>query len=276
MRLIDTHAHLYLPDFDADRSDLIASAVAKGIDTMLLPNIDKDSIGPLKLVCEQYHESCKPMMGLHPTSVKEDFEAQLQSVKDELAKGMYIAVGEIGIDLYWSRDFEEQQIIAFREQLRLASQYRIPVAIHTREAFPLILDLVEKEKTDDLRGVFHCFTGTSEDAYRIIQLGFYMGIGGVITYKKSNLPQVVSQISADHLLLETDAPFLPPVPFRGKRNESAYLIYIAQKLAEVMQTDMESIAHITTTERHPIIQLLNYGRKNIDFGRLYRWNNRYD
>ncbi|MDP3462143.1 MAG: TatD family hydrolase [Bacteroidales bacterium] len=246
MRLIDTHAHLYLPDFDADRSDLIASAVAKGIDTMLLPNIDKDSIGPLKLVCEQYHESCKPMMGLHPTSVKEDFEAQLQSVKDELAKGMYIAVGEIGIDLYWSRDFEEQQIIAFREQLRLASQYRIPVAIHTREAFPLILDLVEKEKTDDLRGVFHCFTGTSEDAYRIIQLGFYMGIGGVITYKKSNLPQVVSQISADHLLLETDAPFLPPVPFRGKRNESAYLIYIAQKLAEVMQTDMESIAHITT------------------------------
>jgi len=246
MRLIDTHAHLYLPDFDADRSDLIASAVAKGIDTMLLPNIDKDSIGPLKLVCEQYHESCKPMMGLHPTSVKEDFGAQLQSVKDELAKGMYIAVGEIGIDLYWSRDFEEQQIIAFREQLRLASQYRIPVAIHTREAFPLILDLVEKEKTDDLRGVFHCFTGTSEDAYRIIQLGFYMGIGGVITYKKSNLPQVVSQISADHLLLETDAPFLPPVPFRGKRNESAYLIYIAQKLAEVMQTDMESIAHITT------------------------------
>ena len=246
MRLIDTHAHLYLPDFDADRSDMIASAVAKGIDTMLLPNIDKDSIDPLKRICEQYHDSCKPMMGLHPTSVKEDFEVQLQCIKDELEKGNYIAVGEIGIDLYWSKDFEEQQIIAFREQLRLAKQYRIPVAIHTREAFPMILDLVEKEKTDELQGVFHCFTGTSEDANRIIQLGFYMGIGGVITYKKSTLPQVISQVSPDHLLLETDAPFLPPVPFRGKRNESAYLIYIAQKLAEVMQTDMESITQITT------------------------------
>lgn len=246
MRLIDTHAHLYLSEFDADRADVIASAVAKGIDTILLPNIDSGSVLPLLELCTAYPAHCKPMMGLHPTSVNSDADKELQAVKDELAKGIYVAVGEIGIDLYWSVDFQEQQIRVFREQLRLAQSFGLPVAIHTREAFPLILDVVEQEMAGGLRGVFHCFSGTADDATRIMELGFMMGIGGVITYKKSSLPEVVAGIPMEFLVLETDAPFLPPVPFRGKRNQSDYLLYIAQKLAEVKHLQLEEVAEKTT------------------------------
>jgi len=247
MKLVDTHAHLYLPEFDTDRADVVASAVAKGIETILLPNIDSGSVGALLDMCNTFPAHCKPMMGLHPTSVKADADQELQLVKDELEKGIYVAVGEIGIDLYWSVEYKDLQINVFREQLRLAKKFDLPVAIHTREAFPLILDLVEQEMNSGLSGVFHCFSGSAEDASRIMELGFMMGIGGVITYKKSSLPEVVAGIPMEFLLLETDAPFLPPVPFRGKRNQSDYLIYVAQRLAEVKQLRLEEVAAQTTT-----------------------------
>lgn len=254
MRLIDTHAHLYLPEFDADRQAIVESAIAKGVDTIMLPNIDLDSVASLKALHELFPANCLPMMGLHPTSVKDDWDRQLEGISNELAVGKYVAVGEIGIDLYWDQQYREQQINVFTEQLRLAKACQLPVAIHTREAFPLILDIVEREKTDGLKGVFHCFTGTSDDARRIIDLGFIMGIGGVLTYKKSSLPEVVAGFSLDHFVLETDAPFLPPVPFRGQRNQSAYLIYIAQKLAEVCHTDLMTVAQRTT---HNACKLFN-------------------
>lgn len=246
MKFVDTHAHLYLPEFDTDRTDVVASAVAKGIETILLPNIDSGSVSALLDMCNTFPAHCKPMMGLHPTSVKADADKELQMVKDELEKGIYVAVGEIGIDLYWSVEYKDLQINVFREQLRMAKKFGLPVAIHTREAFPLILDVVEQEMTGGLSGVFHCFSGTAEDATRIMELGFMMGIGGVITYKKSSLLEVVAGIPMEFLLLETDAPFLPPVPFRGKRNQSDYLIIVAQKLAEIKQLQLEKVAAQTT------------------------------
>jgi TatD DNase family protein len=246
MRFIDTHAHLYLPEFDADRADVVALALTRGVDTILLPNIDSGSVMPMLAMCAEFPDHCKPMMGLHPTSVTADADKELQLVKDELARGIYVAVGEIGIDLYWSVEFQEEQVRVFREQLRLAKSYGLPVAIHTREAFPLILDVVEQEKTTELTGVFHCFSGSERDARRIMDLGFMMGIGGVITYKKSNLPEIVAGIPTEYLVLETDAPFLPPVPFRGKRNQSDYLLYIAHKLAEVKHLRLDEVAAQTT------------------------------
>jgi TatD DNase family protein len=246
MQLIDTHAHLYLEQFDSDRNEMISRSISKGINIMLLPNIDKDSIGPMLEVCKSFPENCFPMIGLHPTSVKEDVDEQLNIIENQLIDGNYIAIGEIGIDLYWDVTFKEQQISAFKQQLRWAKQFKLPVAIHTREAFPLILDLLEAEYDDTLTGVFHCFNGSLSDAERIMKMGFMMGIGGVMTYKKSGLPEVVAEISLEFLVLETDAPFLPPVPFRGQRNESAYIYEIASKLAEVKNVTLEIIAQKTT------------------------------
>ncbi len=246
MRLIDTHTHLYLEQFDDDRHDAINSAIAKGIDIFLLPNIDKGSIGPMLELCKAFPENCFPMMGLHPTSVEDDFEAQLELVEKELSTGKYIGVGEIGMDLYWDKTYQSQQERALRFQIKLALHYDLPVAIHTRDAFAEILTLVEQENNGRLRGVFHCFSGSAGDAQRIIDMDMMMGIGGVITYKKSNLPEIVQQIPLEYLILETDSPFLAPVPYRGKRNESGFLLPIAQKLAEVKNISLHELAEKTT------------------------------
>lgn len=246
MRLIDTHTHLYLEQFDSDRHGMIASAVNKGIDTFFLPNIDEHSIGSMMQLCADFPRNCFPMMGLHPTSVGDDFEQQLQLIEQHLDKKQYIGVGEIGLDFYWDTTFKEQQIEALRYQLHLAIKHDLPVAIHTRDAFPEILDEVERAQNGKLKGVFHCFSGTKEDAVRIMHMDMLMGIGGVITYKKSSLPEVVKSIPMEYLLLETDSPFLAPAPFRGKRNESGYLIYIAQKLAEIKGLTVEKVADAST------------------------------
>ena len=246
MNLADTHTHLYLDDYNDDRQQVIENAINKGVKYLILPNIDNNSIKPLKELSNQYSGYCYPLMGLHPTSVKEDYEKELTTIKNELAKHKYYGVGEIGIDLYWDKTFREQQTDAFRRQLKLAKQYNIPVSIHTRESFNEAYAIVKDELTETLTGVFHCFTGTAQEAKKIMDIGFYMGIGGVITFKNSKLDEVVKNIPTKHLVLETDSPFLTPVPFRGKRNQSAYITYIAEKVAMVKNEPTEEIAAQTT------------------------------
>jgi TatD DNase family protein len=255
MFFIDTHTHLYLDNFEADRADVINRAAQAGITTMLLPNIDAESIRPMLQLCDAFPDHCFPMIGLHPTSVADDYEQQLAIMEKELAKEKFVAIGEIGLDLYWDKSFKDHQIKALRIQMEWAKDHNLPVAIHTRDAFPLILEEVEAAQNGQLRGVFHCFSGNSDDAARAVNLGFYLGIGGVITYKKSDLAEAIAKVPIEHLLLETDSPFLPPTPYRGKRNESVYLLEIAQKLAETKQLSMNQIAQITTQNARQLFNL---------------------
>ena len=213
---------------------------------MLLPNIDSGSLSSMQQLNSAFPDQCLMMMGLHPTSVNESYEQELELVEKELQKGKYMAVGEIGIDLYWDRTFLEQQQDALTRQLRLAKKHRLPVSIHTRESFDEIYAIVAKELTSDLKGVFHCFTGTPEQAKKVMDTGFKMGIGGVVTFKNSKLDEVLKDVPLESLVLETDAPFLAPVPFRGKRNESSYLELIAGKLADVKNLSVEAIGEQTS------------------------------
>ena len=246
MILTDTHAHLYLNAFDDDRHEAIRQAIGKSVNYMLLPNIDKESISPMMELVRDFSGHCYPMMGLHPTSVKEDFEEQLEVVHEWLRKEKFCAIGEMGIDLYWDKTYFNQQQEAFRIQVQWALDYNLPLVIHSRESFNEIFQLLDDVWKPALKGVFHCFTGNLEQAQHVISLGFKLGIGGVLTYKNSGLPEVLKDISLEHILLETDAPFLSPVPYRGKRNESSYIPIIAQKLAEIKNTSIEEIARITT------------------------------
>ncbi len=258
MMLVDTHTHLYLEQFDNDRSEIVDSAIEKGIEYMLLPNIDTESLEAMKSLSRLYPQNCLPMMGMHPTSVKEDYELELTVVEHELKSGNYIAVGEIGIDLYWDQIFKDQQEDALRRQLKLAKRYKLPVSLHSRNSFEQIYKIVKEELTDDLQGVFHCFTGTPEEARMITDVGFKMGIGGIVTFKNAGLAEVVKDIDLEHLMLETDAPFLSPAPFRGKRNQSAYLVYIAEKIAEIKGLTTIEIAEYTTRNA---IDLFNLSSK---------------
>lgn len=257
MQFIDTHTHLYLNEFDSDRSAVIERAIDKGISKFLLPNIDTETVESLLNLCRQYPANCFPMLGLHPTSVKADWKAQLAGFESVLFSNAhpFIAIGEIGLDFYWDKSFAEAQIKALRMQFEWAKKLNLPVAIHTREAFPEMLDEIEKAQDGSLRGVLHCFTGDLAEAQRAIDLGFLLGIGGVLTYKKSALPEIIQQIDVKHLILETDAPFLPPVPYRGKRNESAYLFETALKLATIKQLSMEEIARQTTQNAIELFKL---------------------
>lgn len=255
MRLIDTHTHLYLENFNSDRDEMLNRAISNGIDTMLLPNIDRDSFDSMLDMCGRYEKTCFPMIGLHPGSVGKDVNEQLQFFENAFSRAKFIAIGEIGIDLFWDRTFRDEQVMAFKTQLEWAKKLKLPAVIHTREAFPLVLDLVEQAQDGTLKGVFHCFSGTAADAKRIIDLNFYIGVGGVITYKKSALPEVIKNVPLQSILLETDAPFLPPVPHRGKRNESAYLIEIAAKLADIKQVPILTISESTTHNAQTLFNL---------------------
>jgi len=246
MKLIDTHAHLYLEEFDNDRDAMMQRALDAGVRAFLLPNIDVQSITPMLSMCSQWSGTCFPMMGLHPTYVKDDYKAQLDIIGRHLFEGGYIAVGEIGIDLYWDTTYAIQQQEAFVQQLTWAAQSGLPVAIHTREAFHLIIDLVEQMQDGRLKGVFHCFTGGKEEARRILDLGFSLGIGGVVTYKKTDLPEVLTIVPPDRIVLETDSPYLPPVPHRGKRNESAFMVEVVNKVSDIYGVAKETMAAITT------------------------------
>ena len=255
MKLVDTHTHLYLEEFDDDRDNVVRAAIDAGVTTMLLPNIDSSTIEVMETLSGKFPENCFAMMGLHPTSVKENYESELECVEQNLASNQYVAVGEIGIDLYWDKTYRDQQKDAFRRQLKIAKKHKLPVSIHTRDSFQEVYPIVKEELTDDLKGVFHCFLGTAEEAKKIMDLGFLMGIGGVITFKNSNIGDIVKDIPNNFLVFETDAPYLTPAPFRGKRNQSAYIPHILEKTASLKNIASEELAAITTENAVKLFQL---------------------
>jgi TatD DNase family protein len=255
MILTDTHAHLYLEQFDTDRHDMVRRAVEKGVQYLFLPNIDRDSVASMMDLARKFPDNCFPMIGLHPTSVKEDYQAELENVAEWLKNGKFCAIGEMGIDLYWDKTYFPQQQEAFRYQVRLAKEYNLPVVIHSRNSFDEIFALLDEVWEPGLNGVFHCFTGNKAQVEHVIGLGFKLGIGGVLTYKNSGLKEVLKDISLDHILLETDAPFLAPVPYRGSRNESAYIYDIALVLADAKGITLEEVAKVTTRNALEFFQL---------------------
>lgn len=245
MQLIDTHTHLYLPEFDSDRDEVVSRAVSSGIVKMLLPNIDIQSVDKMISTVTRYPGICYPMMGLHPTSVKGDYLSQLDTLENLFTKHKYIAIGEIGIDLHWDKTFLKEQVIAFRRQIAFARNHGLPVVIHSREAFPEVFSVLDEFEGRGLKGVFHAFTGNLEDAEKAIGMGFKLGIGGIVTFKNSGLDKIVKETGPDNLILETDSPYLAPAPNRGKRNESSYICIINKKLAEIFGLSEEEVGSIT-------------------------------
>jgi TatD DNase family protein len=246
MILTDTHAHLYAEEFEEDRKGMIQRAFQKHVTRLFLPNIDVNSIQPMLNLVWEFPDNCFPMMGLHPCSVDQHVEAHLFQIQKWFKKRTFYAVGEIGLDYYWSVEFKEQQIVAFQKQIQWAIQYDLPINIHSRNATPDCVAILQKMRHPKLRGIFHCFSGNADEAVQIVTEGFYLGIGGVLTFKNSGLDKAIENIPLENLVLETDAPYLAPVPYRGKRNESAYLLEVAQKLAELKNTTVEKVANITT------------------------------
>ena len=246
MFLIDTHTHLYAEEFEQDRTSIVQKAIANGIQKFYLPNIDSSSIEGMLALEKAYPQHCFAMIGLHPCSVNERVEEELGLVNEWLAKRKFAAVGEIGIDLYWDKTFLKQQLHAFETQIKWAVEYNYPIVIHCRDAFDEIYEVLNSFKFLP-KGIFHCFSGTLDQAEKILNLGdFKLGIGGVLTFKNSGLDKVIQQIDLKHLVLETDAPYLAPVPFRGKRNEPVYLLEVARKLAELKGENMQAIAEQTS------------------------------
>ena len=246
--MIDTHAHIYSSKFDDDRDEVIARAFSNGIEYILMPNIDIESIDPMLDVSAKY-DKCIPMMGLHPCSVTDSYEDTLQSIKKELfeSKNRYIAVGEIGIDLYWDKTFLNQQIEAFRIQVKWAKELSLPIVIHARDSFCELLNILDEDNDERLKGVFHCFSGSQEEASHILSYGgFKLGIGGTVTYKKSGLPNILKGIDLSHIIIETDAPYLAPRPYRGKRNECIYLKHVVEKLADIYGCSANHIVENTS------------------------------
>ncbi|MDX2443227.1 MAG: TatD family hydrolase [Bacteroidales bacterium] len=246
MKLIDTHAHLYLPEFDSDRTEIVNNALQSGIAKIFLPNIDSSTVKPMLTLTEEFPGIFFPLIGLHPTSVNENFQDELSKVREWLTKYRFWGIGEVGIDLYWDKTFRDQQMEAFREQVNIGLESELPVIIHSRESFDEIFFVLEEFKGKPLSGIFHSFTGTALQAKRAIEMGFLIGINGIVTFKNSGLDQVVKEIGLEKLVLETDSPYLSPVPRRGKRNESAYLLYIAEKLADIFSCDLETIIENTS------------------------------
>jgi TatD DNase family protein len=253
--IIDTHCHLYLDEFKDDITEVIKKAEDAGVNKFYLPAIDSTEIENMLLLESKFPGKCFAMMGLHPCSVKENYQAELTIVQDWFAKRKFAAVGEIGLDFYWDKTFEKQQYEAFRKQIELSLQYNLPIVIHTRNAMQETIDVVKEYVQAGVKGIFHCFGGTIENAKEIIAAGFYLGIGGVLTYKKSGLAEVLEQIDLKHMVLETDSPYLTPVPFRGKRNESSYLKYIVEKLALIKNISVEEVAAVTSANAEKIFGL---------------------
>ncbi len=239
--IVDTHTHIFVEQFDKDRAEVIQRAKDVGVEKFVLPNIDSTSIERLNKTVAEYPDEMLPLMGLHPTSVKENWQEELEIIKQELDNGKYYGIGEIGIDLYWDKTFLKQQKEVFQTQLQWAKQKKLPVSIHIRDAFDEVFEIVEQEKSLDLRGVFHCFTGTLAQAKHAVDLGFHLGIGGVVTFKNGKIDKFLDQIPPHKLVVETDAPWLAPTPYRGKRNEPAYIDLVVQKLADIYQMKREEI-----------------------------------
>ncbi len=250
--LIDTHTHLYLGQFDGDRKETIERAKSEDVRQFYLPNVDSSTIDPMLQMEVDFPGECHAMMGLHPCSVKENFREELAIVKNWLDKRPFCAVGEIGIDLYWDKAFFEDQKAAFITQIGWAKELGIPIVIHARESLDIIIGIVRNEKDDRLTGVFHCFTGNADQAKEIIDLDFMLGIGGVLTFKNAGLDRTIAGVPLDRIVLETDSPYLSPVPFRGKRNESAYIRHVAEKLSEVKGVDINEVSVRTNTNAEKI------------------------
>jgi len=253
--LIDTHTHLFVPEFDTDRREVVTRAIAEGVEKMFLPNIDIHSIDALNKLAAEFPENCFPMMGLHPCSVKENYKEELLKVENEFSKKRFYAVGEIGIDLYWDKTFVKEQEEVFITQCILASEKKLPIVIHSRNSTAVIISILKKNSHLNLSGIFHCFSGTVKQANEITGMGFYLGIGGVVTYKNSGLDKVVTEIGLENMVVETDAPYLAPVPFRGKRNEPAYILNVVKKIAEIKNIPEEEVARETTVNAEKVFGL---------------------
>lgn len=250
--MIDTHTHLYGKEFDTDRKETIERALAAGVTKMYLPAIDSESIAAMLQMEADYPANCTLMMGLHPCYVKENWQAELALVKYWLSKRKFAAVGEIGLDFYWDKTFADQQYQAFDTQMQWALDYKLPINIHTRNVMQETINAVKPFANNGLTGIFHCFGGSYESAKQIIDMGFSLGIGGVLTYKNAGLPEVLKKIPLAHIVLETDAPYLSPIPFRGKRNESSYLKYIVEKLCDIYEIAPDEVGRITTANAEKI------------------------
>lgn len=246
MIITDTHTHLYAEEFDADRDQLVEQAGVLGVQRFFMPNIDSSSIEPMFALEKKYPGKAFAMMGLHPCYVKENWKQELELVESWLNKRRFVAVGEIGIDLYWDKTFLEQQKEAFTMQIRMANERNLPIVIHTRESFDVTYELLLQTKKEQPQGIFHCFTGTEEQARKAIDLGFMLGIGGVVTFKNSGVDKAIENIPLEHIVLETDAPYLAPVPYRGKRNEPSYIVKVAERLSEIYKCSVMEVARVTT------------------------------
>ncbi|WP_243473672.1 TatD family hydrolase [Winogradskyella sp. MH6] len=246
MIITDTHTHLYSEAFDEDRATMIQRALDENVSRFFIPAIDSTYTEAMLQLEKDFPEHIFLMMGLHPTHVKENFKDELAHVEDMLSQRKFYAVGEIGIDLYWDKTTLDIQIEAFKYQINLAKKYKLPIVIHCREAFDEIFEVLEQEKSDDLFGIFHCFTGTLEQAHKAISYNMKLGIGGVVTFKNGKIDQFINEIDLKHIVLETDSPYLAPKPYRGKRNESLYVIKVLEKLSELYGMSVEDIAAITT------------------------------
>jgi len=245
MQLIDTHAHLYLPEFDVDRDDVVKRAIENNVTKLLMPNIDISSFKPMMECKKRYGKICYPMIGLHPTSVKKDYAEQLAFIEEKALTGEFAGIGEIGIDLYWDKTFIKEQILVFKKQLELSLKHDLPVVVHSRESFKEVFDTLGDFEGTAINGVFHAFTGDFETAEKAILMGFKLGIGGIVTFRNSGLDKVVREAGLENIILETDSPYLAPTPFRGKRNESSYVAIINSKVAEIFNIEPEAAAAVT-------------------------------
>jgi TatD DNase family protein len=255
MQIIDTHSHIYLEELAVDVKQIMERAESEGVRMVLMPAIDSQHHKHMQSLEASYPAFCRSMMGLHPCSVKENWKEELSIASGLLANNKFIAIGEIGLDFYWDLNFSDQQYEAFRLQLGWALQYNLPVSIHSRNATDECIEVVSQQQNGNLTGVFHCFSGNTEQAKKIMDLGLYLGIGGVITFKNSGLDKVIREVGLEHVVLETDAPYLAPVPFRGKRNEPSYLNYVVNKLAEVTGLSREMVSEITTRNAKEIFSI---------------------
>ncbi len=242
---IDSHAHIFLEEYKSDLDTIVFEALSQKVTTIYMPNIDSSTIDDLHSVDSRF-DSCRAMMGLHPCYVKENYKEELKIVKDWLGKRSYAAVGEVGVDLYWDKTFAEQQIEAFGFQIELAKEHDLGVIIHSRDSLDVTISEIEKRQDGNLRGIFHCFNGTLEQGRKIVDMGFYLGIGGVVTFKNAGVDKVVKDLPLRKMVLETDAPYLTPAPHRGTRNEVKYIPIIAQKLSDIMEVSIEEVAKITS------------------------------
>ena len=255
--LIDTHAHIYLDHFKDDVNEVLERCADAGVVRTYLPNIDHTSIDDMMELEHKYPNQCFAMMGLHPCSVNKDFEKELYLVEEWLGKRKFVGIGEIGTDLYWDKTYWPEQQEALKIQLEWAKKYRLPAIVHCRDSIDETIQIIEANKDDRLQGIFHCFTGTEKQARKIIDLGFYLGIGGVATFKNGGLDKVLPQIELEHLVLETDSPYLSPVPHRGKRNEPSYVELVANRIAELKQLELDEVKNITTDNANSIFNFKN-------------------